>query len=70
MDRNRIEIGDIVSVNIHGAQITISHRAKVMYKPFSTGDSWIFEDMDNGDIHYISEGCTVTKKYSDENQDR
>lgn len=59
---NRISVGDTVSVSFHGGQCTISHRAKVLYMPCATGDSWRFEDLDTGDIHYVSEGCTVTKK--------
>lgn len=57
-----IAIGDIVSVNINNAQMTLSHKAKVIYAPCATGDSWIFKDLDTGDLHYVSEGCTITKK--------
>jgi hypothetical protein len=62
-----IEPGDIVSVSFHGAQITLCHKAKVISIPRATGDSWIFEQED-GAIHYVSEGCTVTllSKASDE----
>ena len=59
-----IQIGDSVSVNFHGAMTTLCHRAKVISKPSQTGESWIFEDLDEltaGNIHYVSEGCTVTK---------
>jgi len=45
----------------------ISSKAKVLHLPTATGDSWIFKDITNGDIHYISEGCTVTKKNNDNN---
>ena len=54
--------GDIVNVSINNAQITISHRAKVLYLPCAPGDSWGFENMDNGDEIVISEGCTIIKK--------
>lgn len=57
-----IEVGDIVAVNVHGGQHTISHRAEVLYKPCATGDSWHFKCTYTGAIHYVSEGCTITKQ--------
>lgn len=57
----QIEKGDTVTVNFNSSQITLCHRAEVIYKPCATGDSWIFKDLDNGDTHYVSEGCTITK---------
>ena len=57
----QIEKGDTVTVNFNGAQITLCHRAEVIYKPCATGDSWIVEDLETGDMHYVSEGCTMTK---------
>jgi hypothetical protein len=56
----KIEIGDIVTVNFHGAQITLCHRAEVIYIPCATGDSWIFLDRETGVLHHVSEGCTVS----------
>lgn len=57
----KITNGNTVSVSFNGAQFTLSHKAIVRHVPIATGDSWVFEDVDSGDIHYISEGCTVTK---------
>lgn len=57
----KIEIGDFVRVNFNNAQITLTPKARVRYKPVATGDSWIFQDVETGDVHYVSEGCTVTK---------
>ena len=57
---DKIEVGDTVSVNFHGAQMTLCPLAKVLYLPAATGDSWHFRDVSTGEIHAISEGCTVT----------
>jgi len=62
MEQDRIEIGDIVCVNFNNAQYTLAPKARVEYIPCATGDSWIFKDLDNGKVHYVSEGCTVTLK--------
>lgn len=61
MKNNRLEIGDIVNVNINNAQITVLSKAEILHIPCATGDSWIFKnvDDDNSSI-YISEGCTIT----------
>ena len=56
-----IEIEDVVAVNFNGAQYTLCSKAEVLHKPQATGDSWVFKDCDTGTIHYVSEGCTVTK---------
>lgn len=58
---NKIEVGDIVAVNFNGAQYTLCSKARVIYSPIATGDSWIFLDELNGQLHYVSEGCTITK---------
>lgn len=58
----RIEVGDTVSVNFNNAQTTLCSNAVVVYVPLSSGDSWIFQDKDNSQLHYVSEGCTITKK--------
>ena len=58
-----IEINDIVAINFNAAQYTLTHRAKVLHTPQDTGDSWYFEDLvalRQGQIHAVSEGCTIT----------
>jgi hypothetical protein len=62
MTRPTIEEGDTVRVQAHGSQTLISERATVLHIPIATGDSWQFEDQDNGNTIYISEGCTITKE--------
>lgn len=57
-----IKVGDVVSVNFNNAQITLCHTAIVKYVPCATGDSWVFEDNNTGQIHYVSEGCTISTK--------
>ena len=63
---DRIEVGDIVAVNINGSQMTVTHKAEVLSIPCAAGDSWIFKNipndlgMNNKTINYVSEGCTVT----------
>ena len=61
MNDHRIEIGDTVCVNFMTAQYTLSSKAKVLFVPCSSGDCWGFEDLETHTIHYVSEGCTVTK---------
>ena len=56
-----IKIGDIVTVNFHNVQYTLC-KAEVLSMPYSTGDSWILKDLESNEVHYISEGCTITKK--------
>jgi hypothetical protein len=53
--------GDTVSVNFHNAQFTLCRIAEVIYKPVATGDSWIFLDIETGQLHHVSEGCTISK---------
>ena len=60
---NQIRESDIVCVNFNNVQYTLCKRAKVLHIPCNTGDSWQFEDLDTGSIHYVSEGCTVTKTH-------
>ncbi len=55
-----LDIDTKVSVNFNNAQVTLCHRATVIAIPAATGDSWVFEDLDTGRVHYVSEGCTVT----------
>ena len=59
--RDFIKEGDCVSVNFNNAHLTLSFCAVVMRKPVATGDSWVFEDNNTGQIHYVSEGCTISK---------
>lgn len=56
--------GDIVSVNFNNAQITLCHEAELISYPCSAGDSWVFKDVRTGFLHYVSEGCTVSKRLS------
>jgi hypothetical protein len=58
--KERIEINDLVCVSFNNICYTLCSRATVQYIPCSTGDSWIFRDEENGQIHYVSEPCTVT----------
>lgn len=60
--KTRINVGDEVKVNFNNAQYTLSNRARVECMPCATGDSWVFTDLDTGEIHYVSEGCTITKE--------
>lgn len=62
MSKDLINDGDLVSVSFHGAGYTLLQVARVEYMPCATGDSWIFRDTYSGQVHYISEGCTVTLK--------
>ena len=63
-EKSRISEGDEVTVNFNGAQTTLCRRARVEYTPCQTGDSWVFTDLVTGDTHYVSEGCTITKRPS------
>jgi hypothetical protein len=56
-----INKGDHVSVNFNNAQFTLCSRAIVEHVPVATGDSWIFTDNDTNQVHYVSEGCTISK---------
>ena len=60
MEYRAIEAGDTVRVDFNNGQITLCHKAIVKNKPYSAGDSWIFYDLETSQIHYVSEGCTVT----------
>lgn len=61
MDDYKLKIGDFVHVDFNNAQTTLSHKAELLCIPCATGDSWIFRDVATNQIHYVSEGCTVTK---------
>ena len=56
-----IEIGDEVSVSFNSQAWTLVNSGIVLYKPNVPGDSWHIKDKKTGTIHYISEGCTITK---------
>lgn len=60
---DKIKIGDTVKVSFHNSQIALCKEAKVLYIPCETGDHWILKDMYSGDMHYISERCTITKEH-------
>jgi hypothetical protein len=60
--KNFIKTGDIVSVNFNNAKYTLASKAKVLWMPENKNDSWTFKDLETGDIHNVSEGCTVTRK--------
>jgi hypothetical protein len=59
---DEIKEGDFVSVSIHNSKYTLSINAEVLHCPRATGDSWRFRDVKTMDIHYVSEGCTVSKR--------
>ena len=60
-EQDVIKEGDLVSVNFHNSNFTLSAYATVLSKPCATGDSWVFKDNHTQEIHYVSEGCTITK---------
>ncbi len=59
-----IKVGDIVSVSFYGPMITLCRQARVDHVPVTTGDAWIFTDVNTESVHYVSEGCTVTKEHA------
>lgn len=58
--KSKLELTDVVSVNFHGSKFTLCRKAILIKFPVGVGDSWVFKDVDTNQIHYISEGCTVT----------
>lgn len=57
----RIECGDTVYVMFpNHPQNGRAFRALVENVPTATGESWIFEDLTNGGILYISEPVTIS----------
>lgn len=64
----QIHCGDIVAVNFNNAQTTLSHRATVLFMPSAPGDCWGFKDEQTGYVHYVSEGCTISKKLPSANK--
>ena len=63
-----LKLGDIVAVNFNNAQITLCYEAELISYPCTTGGSWIFKDLHTGFLHYVSEGCTVSKRLSSEHR--
>ena len=67
MSDYQIQIGDIVSVAIPNSSgsgrkySTLIAKAEVKYMPCATGDSWIFVDLEQNEVHYISLGIIVSK---------
>jgi len=61
MNDSEIKCGDTVAVNFNNAQFTLCSKATVLYMPVATGDCWHFRDNETGIIHYVSEGCTISK---------
>jgi uncharacterized Fe-S cluster protein YjdI len=62
MNERRIERGDTVIVAFNTGQCMLSFDATVESVPCQTGEPWIFVDNQTGDVHYVTEGCTVSKK--------
>lgn len=60
-EQDRIKEGDVVTVNFNNIQMTLCRAAIVVACPMAAGDSWIFRDNETGYIHYVSEGCTISK---------
>ena len=58
--KTTIEKLDTVWINFNNAKFTLSKKAIVLYVPVATGDSWKFQDIDTQQVHYVSEGCTIT----------
>jgi len=56
-----LKIGDTVRVDFNGAQMTLAYRAEILAIPAATGDSWVFRNLDSDELHYVSEGCTITR---------
>jgi hypothetical protein len=61
MSKYAIKSGDIVTVNFYNSQCTLGRELVVMHIPNVPGDWWIFKDNEIDKLHYVSEGCTVTK---------
>lgn len=59
MDRNKIEIGDIVSVAFSKDEGWFP-KLEVLYIPSGIGDCWHMKNPDNGQIHYIQNFETIS----------
>jgi hypothetical protein len=62
MSSTRIEPGDIVSVNFNASQMTLCSQAEVIYTPGEPGESWVFNDLNSGELIYCSEPITVARR--------
>lgn len=56
----KLKVNDIVHVDFNNAQYTLCPKAILIQIPTQTGESWIFNDFEKKQLHYVSEGCTVT----------
>ena len=61
-NKDKINVGDTVHVDFNGAQTTLCHSAIVLCAPDGNGDFWVFKNNQTNEIHYVSEGCTITKQ--------
>lgn len=59
MDRNRIEVGDIVSVTFSQSEEWF-RKLEVLYTPCQAGDCWFMRNPDSGQIVYIQGFETMT----------
>ena len=60
---NKIEIGDIVDINFHASQFTLCSDALVLKTPSdSLGGYWVVRESRTGQLHYVAEACTITKR--------
>lgn len=68
-DPNKIQVGDFVHVDFNCARFTLCHRAEVLHVPSTMNcveqNYWSFRDTATGQIHYVSEGCTISKLKGD-----
>lgn len=61
---DKIEKGDIVSVQFNSLQYTLCSNGIVEYVPTGPGDYWIIKDLEYNRVYHISvyEACTISKK--------
>ncbi len=67
MDRNKIEVGDIVSVTFPNADEGWFPKLEVLYIPSKSGDCWHMKNPDTGQIHYIQNFETISLMKKKEN---
>lgn len=60
--KQKIDVGDIVAVTFNNSQLTLSRHATVLFMPSGPGDCWGLRDDETGFVHYVSEGCTISKR--------
>lgn len=56
----QITNGTIVAINFHNSRFTLCTKARVILLASQSGEFSVFEDLDTGVTHYISEPCTLT----------